>query len=63
MKEVVTTIAAIALLCATGWLVTCGVIKLITLCFGLTFKWSIATGVWLVICLMRFIFSPRSSKS
>lgn len=39
-----------------SWIVTCGIIKLITLCFGLTFKWSIATGIWLIICLLRSIF-------
>ena len=35
-----------------SWIVTCGVIKLITMCFGLTFKWSIATGIWLILCLL-----------
>ena len=30
---------------ALSWIVTCGIIKLITMCFGLTFKWSIATGI------------------
>lgn len=40
-----------------SWIVTCGIIKLITLCFGLAFKWSIATGIWLVICLVKGIFS------
>ena len=27
-------------------------IKLITMCFGLTFKWSVATGIWLIICML-----------
>ena len=40
-----------------NWIVTCGIIKLITMCFGLTFKWSIATGIWLVICILRSIFN------
>lgn len=39
-----------------SWIVTCGIIKLITLCFGWTFKWSIATGIWLVICILKSIF-------
>lgn len=38
------------------WLCTCGVIKLITVCFGLTFKWSIATGIWLLLYILRSIF-------
>lgn len=39
-----------------SWIVTCGIIKLITMCFGLTFKWSIATGIWLVICILKSNF-------
>lgn len=39
-----------------SWIVTCGIIKLITMCFGLTFKWSIATGIWLVICILKSSF-------
>ena len=35
-----------------SWLATCGIIKLITICFGLTFSWAIATGIWLILCLL-----------
>ena len=40
-----------------SWIVMCGIIKLITMCFGWTFKWSIATGIWLIICILRSIFN------
>ena len=40
-----------------SWIVTCGIIKLITMCFGWTFKWSVATGIWLIICILRSIFN------
>ena len=40
-----------------SWIVTCGIIKLITMCFGWTFKWGIATGIWLIICILRSIFN------
>lgn len=39
-----------------SWLITCGIIKLITLCFGWKFKWSIATGIWLITIIARGIF-------
>ena len=39
-----------------SWIVTCGIIKLITMCFGWTFNWSVATGIWLIICILRSIF-------
>lgn len=40
-----------------SWICTCGIIKLITMCFGLTFSWAIATGIWLVILLLKGIFN------
>ena len=52
----------VAAIYAFSWLLTCGLIKLITLCFGLTFSWAIATGIWLVILILKSIFSSGSSK-
>lgn len=42
---------------AFSWIVTCGIIKLITMCFGLTFNWGIATGIWLIYILLKNLFS------
>lgn len=53
---VLVVIAILALLCGVSWIATCGVIKLITMCFGLTFKWRIATGIWLIMCLLGLVF-------
>lgn len=50
----------LALFWGISWIVTCGIVKLITMCFGLTFSWSIATGVWL--CLMLLNLFLTSSK-
>lgn len=44
-----------------SWIITCGLIKLITICFGWTFKWSIATGIWLIIILAKSIFSHHTT--
>lgn len=61
MKEtgiaLLVSIFLIALIYAFSWVCTCGIIKLITLCFGLSFKWFVATGIWLIICLARGIFN------
>ena len=46
----------------SSWIVTCGIIKLITLCFGLTFKWNIATGVWLLILLLKSTFKIKVTE-
>lgn len=45
---------------ALSWICTCGVIKLITICFGWTFSWSVATGAWLVMCLARTVFKSNT---
>lgn len=37
---------------AVSWIATCGIVKLLTMCFGWTFSWPIATGVWLILCLI-----------
>ena len=52
-------IVILALAYGVSWIATCGLIKLITMCFGLTFKWSIATGIWLVILILRTIFKSN----
>lgn len=36
-----------------SWITTCGVIKLVTMCFGWTFSWPIATGVWLILVIIK----------
>ena len=49
-------IGILALAYGLSWIVTCVIIKLITRCLGWTFKRSIATGIWLVMCLLQSIF-------
>ena len=47
---------------ALSWIVTCGLFKLITLCFGWAFSWAIATGIWIVLVILEYIFCNGSSK-
>lgn len=47
------------LILVASWLITCGIIWLITLCFGLTFSWAIATGIWLILCLLGNVFGGK----
>ena len=53
---ILVVIVIIAVCYGLSWIVICGIIKLITMCFGWTFKWSIATGIWLIMCLLQSIF-------
>lgn len=63
MKEyrnaVIMTILATLFVCGVSWITTCGVIKLITVCFGWTFKWSVATGIWLLLWLLGGLFKCK----
>lgn len=52
-----------AIIYSLSWIITCGLIKLVTLCFGWTFKWSIATGIWVVILIAKTIFSHHSTTN
>lgn len=46
---------------ALSWISTCGVIALICKCFGWTFSWGMATGVWLLTCLARSVFKSTTT--
>lgn len=46
---VVVAVFILAIGYGISWIVTCGVIKLITMCFGWEFSWAVATGIWLII--------------
>lgn len=55
----IATIALVVVLGSLSWITMCGIIKLITLCFGLPFKWSIATGIWLILVVLCSIFKSN----
>lgn len=46
----------LVLMIAISWAITCGIIKLITLCFGIGFSLAVATGIWLVLWLLGSTF-------
>ena len=50
------------LLYALSWIVTVGIVKLITMCFGWTFSWGMATGVWLILMLAKWVFGVVVKK-
>lgn len=61
MKNVILIIALVLGLIAVSFFVTCGVIYLICLCFGLKFKCGIAAGIWLVLNLLSGFFKEGAS--
>ena len=41
---------------ALSWGVTIGIIKLIAMCFSVGFSLPVATGIWLILCLLKLAF-------
>ena len=58
-KDILATVLVTVGLVFLEWITTVGIIKLITMCFGWTFKWSVATGIWLIICILQTIFKSN----
>ena len=63
MYSFIFLILVIAIIAAISWAVTCGILWLIALCFGLAFSLKIATGIWLVMFLISTIFNKGSSST
>lgn len=59
---IISTVFITAVYCGTSWIITCGITKLITMCFGWTFKWHVATGVWVVLSLVIIDLELHASK-
>lgn len=58
MKEKIIVIIIGLIICfVLSWLVTCGLVWLVCKCFSLAFSWKIATGIWFICLIARWIFS------
>lgn len=49
-------VLVLALIFGFSWGVTVGIIWLVCKCFGWTFSLLIATGIWLVLLLLKSVF-------
>lgn len=55
-------ILGIVMIFGLSWLMICGFVKLITLCFGWSFSWLVATGIWLLIFMFNLIFKTKKKQ-
>lgn len=55
MIELLLIILLIVLVVGLDWLLTCGIVKILSLCFGFVFSWKIATGVWIIIIVIQIL--------
>lgn len=47
---------------AVSWGVNVGFVKLITLCFGWNFSLLTATGIWLILYMIKLAFSSKKES-
>lgn len=45
-----------------SWLLTCGLVYVVFCCFGLPFSWSIGTGIWLILLILKSLISERKDN-
>ena len=62
MNKGLVFIIAMVLGYALSWAVVVGIIKLITMCFSIGFSLPIATGVWLILCLLKLVFHNSEGR-
>lgn len=58
----VASIAILAFLCALSWCVTVGILYLISIFFSLGFSLLWATGIWMVLWLVKGLASVKIEK-
>lgn len=55
MLKFIVGLLTIVLCYAVSWAITIGILYLICLCFSWKFSLLIATGVWLILCLIKLL--------
>ena len=55
-KAIALFIILFVIVSAISWAAACGLFYLITLCFGWTFSFKTATGIWLILLIVSSVF-------
>ena len=56
MRKILVLFAAMAVGYALSWAFCVGIMKLITMCFSWPFSLPVATGIWLILFLLKLLF-------
>ena len=62
MSRILVAVLALVIGYAISWAITVGVIKLITMCFSIGFFLPVATGIWLILCLLKLVFHKSDGR-
>lgn len=52
----------VAIVEAISFAISAGLIWVLSLCFGFTFTWKLALGLWIVFLIVQGIFKPHSKN-
>ena len=55
MRKILVLAVALAVGYAISWAFCVGIMKLITMCFSWPFSLPVATGIWLILCLLKLL--------
>ena len=58
MKKIMKVMIILATTIVTlgiSWGICCGLLKLISICFGLNFSIKVATGIWLALAFIKLL--------
>lgn len=61
-NKVFTNVIAFIIVMAISFLITAGLIKVISLCFGFVFSWKLALGIWVILIMLKPLFSSGNSS-
>lgn len=56
MRKILVLAVAMAVGYALSWAFCVGIMKLITMCFSWPLSLPVATGIWLILCLLKLLF-------
>jgi hypothetical protein len=56
VKAIITVVLIVIAKVGLSWATTCILIKLISMCFGFAFSWKFATGIWLILFILKSVF-------
>ena len=59
MIAIMVTLVVVVAIFGTSWGICCGLLKLISMCFGFNFSVKIATGIWLVMIFVNFCIRKK----
>ena len=62
MKAIIILITTVATL-VISWGICCGLLKLISICFGLNFSIKVATGIWLALAFIKLLRSTNKKRA